>query len=231
MDIGALDSFERLREGSIEWVFLTEDANTELLSKLAVASGFDKSDFVIFSYRTSTNIQAAFSLSEFILEIAPNTSIVIHRDSDFMTSDEKKWISDQIEGAGAIPFFTEGPDIESYFLEPSHLAEILSVEIDEVVDWQNEIAESFHNELMHRFSRKRDDLKYLYKKKDEQPPETLKLLGSDHPLPPEKRVGKIMLKRLRGSMHKYFGKTVDITTATDDLFSHALNSLVEDKDA
>ncbi len=227
MDIGALDSFERLRDGALNWVFLTEDANMELIDKLAASAGYPDDEYVVYSYKTSTNMQSALLLSEFIGEIAPNTKIIIHRDQDFMTDNEKQWISELIEDCGAISFITEGSDIESYYIDPEHLASLLEEESDQIITWQNELAQDNHNELTHKFSRKRDELKYLYKKRNENPPDTLGLIGNDNPLSPDKRVGKFMLCKVRSDMHNRFGKTVDIRNQTAFLRSPRLRAILE----
>lgn len=231
MDIGALDSFERLRDGAINWVFLTEDANMDLIDKLAASAGYPDNQYVVYSYKTSTNMQSALLLSEFIGEIAPNTKIIIHRDHDFMTDDEKQWITKSIEDSGAIPFITEGSDIEDYYINPEHLAALLDEDLDKITNWLNELAQNNHNELVHKFSRKRDELKYLYKKREENPPDTLGLIGNNNPLPPNKRVGKFMLRKVRSDMHNRFGKTIDISNQTEFLRSPRLQEILEENPA
>lgn len=227
MDLGALDSFEKIREGDIDWVVLSEDASLELVNSLFLASGFKKEKFIIYSYKTSSNIQSAYVLTEFISEIAPRTKIIIHRDRDFMTDIEVGWVSDRIEKSGAIPFITEGSDIESYFIDSNHLAALLGVSIDEIETWQNEIATKFHNEVMHKFTRKRDEAKTLYKNRDEKPPETLNLIGEDMPLPQDKRLGKYMLSKLRGTMYGKFSKNVDISARSPHLVSKRIGEILQ----
>ena len=186
MDLGALDSFEKIREGEVDWVFLTEDASLDLIKILIRESGFDDDEVVTYSYKTSSNIQSALALAEFILEIAPDTKIVIHRDRDFMTDDEVGWNSELIQSSGAIPFITEGSDIEYYFIVSAHLAELLEVEVEEIDNWKDELAQIHHNTLVHKFLRKRDELKPLYRNRAENPPDSLAMIGTDMPLPEEK---------------------------------------------
>ncbi|MCU7886747.1 MAG: ATP-binding protein, partial [Candidatus Thiodiazotropha sp. (ex Lucinoma annulata)] len=228
MDIGALDSFERLRDGLINWVFLTEDANMDLIERLALSAGYTNDEFVVYSYKTSTNMQSALLLAEFICEIAPNTKIVIHRDQDFMTDDEEQWVSALIDESGAIPFITEGSDVESYYINPEHLATLLEEDPQDIANWQTEIAQTNHNELLHKFTRKRDELKQLYRKRDINPPDTLALIGNDNPVPPEKRVGKYMLRKIRADMHTRYGKTVDVRNETEFLQSAKLQAIRND---
>lgn len=230
MDLGALDSFEKIREGEAQWVILTEDASLELVDAIIEASGFDEDEVVVYSYKTSSNIQAALALSDFIREIAPETKVIIHRDRDFMTDQEVGWISHQINGANAIPFITEGSDIEDYFIDSGHLAELLEVEADEIDDWKDTIAAEFHNQLFHKFTRKRDDARVLYRNRPEQPPDTLAMIGNANPLPAEQRLGKYMLymlRKIRGGMHERFGTTIDVSQATERLSSDRLVEILQ----
>lgn len=203
-------------------VLLTEDASLDLVSSLLSASGFELTEVEIYSYKTSSNIQAALALSEFIGEIAPATHVIIHRDRDFMTEQEVEWVSDQIASAGATPYITEGSDVEAHFTGTQHLAACLNVPQTDVEEWKDIIASDSHNELMHKFTRKRDDAKILYRNRDEDPPNTLTLVGNANPLPEYQRHGKSMLSKIRGDMHAQFGVTVDLLTPTDFLASERL---------
>ena len=223
MDIGALDSYDKLREGLINYVVLTEDSNKDMIETLLDASGFPVNETIVYSYKTSANLNAAHALTEFIKEIAPETTIIVHADNDFLTDEEQRELESKISQSGAIPFVTEGSDIESYFIQPLHLARLLEVTQEEIEEWLDGIAESEHNQLMHKFSRKRDDAKFkLYKRREDQAPDTLRLMGNDIPLANEKRLGKFMFKKVRAGMHEKFGKTVDLKTITPELKSDRL---------
>ena len=231
MDIGALDSFEKIREGEVDWVFLTEDASLEFVKILIKGSGFEEDEIVAYSYKTSSNIQSALILTEFILEIAPDTKVIIHRDRDFMTNEEVEWISKIIEGSGAIPFITEGSDIEYYFQLSEHLAELLDVDVEEINAWKTGIAQDEHNTLVHKYLRKRDEVKGLYRGRQEEPPDSMAMLGTDMPLPEERRLGKFMLSKLRGSMHDRFGTIVDVKEDSCYLWSEELSKLRDENNS
>lgn len=231
MDIGALDSFDRLREGAIAWVILTEDASFDFIASIANGSGYNPNEMVIYSYKTSTNIQSAMLLADFINEIAPNTNVIIHRDRDFMEDNEVGWVSEKIEESGAIPFITESSDIETYFISKEHISALLHEDEEDIDGWLADIATENHNELMHKFTRKRDDLKHLYRKKEEDPPETLNLIGNDNPLPANKRQGKFMLRKVRAGMHEKYGRTVELLDITAALVSPRLVEIREGVDA
>lgn len=225
MDIGALDSFEKIREGKVKYVLLTEDSNKKFITILLESCNYLPSEIIVYSYKTSTNIHSAGALTEFIKEIAPNTKVIIHADNDFLINEEIKKLEDKILSFGAEPFITEGSDIEAYFINPKHIAYLLSKPEIEVIAWINEIAKEKHNELTHRFSRKRDDAKSKLYKKGENPPETLKLLGETIPLEPKNRVGKIMIGAIRNNIHTKFGITPELAQKTPYLKSDKLISI------
>ena len=227
IDLGALGSFDRLREGQVEWVFLTEDSSKKYIKKLAKSSGYNMANSVFYSYRTSSQLNSALYLAEFIKDIAPDTKIIIHRDRDFLTNEEVEWVSKKIKYSGAFPFITVESDIEGYYITPNHLSELIDKDEEEIEAWISDIATKYHNQLMHKFTRKRDEAKILYRRRDEEPPETMVLLGEDTPLPPEKRLGKFMFKKIRGGIKGQFGVNVDITQETLHLTSQRLTELLE----
>lgn len=226
MDIGALDSFDRLVNGSIDRVILAEDTGLNYIRQLVTSSGFDMEKTVIYSYKASSNLGSASALAEFILESAPNTKVIIHADNDFLTEDEVQRLTDKIERSGALAFVTEGSDIESYYVEPAHIAELLDVEVDKVTVWLDEIALKNHNKFSHKFFRKRDEAKIkLYKNTDA--PSTLSLMGEEVPLPPDKRLGKFMLALVRSSMKERFGKEVSLLSDSSYLYSEKLQEIAQ----
>lgn len=228
MDIGALDSYEKLREGQIKYAVLTEDSNTVLLEKLLVSSGYDLSEVLIYSYKTSSNINAAKTLTEFIQDIASVTKVIVHMDNDFLIEDEKNKLKDLITSAGGYPFVTSGSDIESYFIDTLHIAEIFDSDEETVVNWLDEIARQNHNALMHKFTRKRDNAKKLFSRyQDIQQPDTLTLLGNDLPLAKEKRIGKFMMRKINAEMYNKFGITKDLKITTRHLYSTCLRGYLD----
>ena len=226
MDIGALDSFDKLINGAVDRVILTEDSGLTLICKLAESSGFDMSKTNIYSYKASSNLASASALAEFILEAAPNTKVIVHADNDFLTEEEINSLKKKIEHSGAKAFVTEGADIESYFVNAAHIAELLEVEESEVVEWLDELALQQHNKLTHKFSRKRDEANRKLHKNDAAP-DTLTLMGETIPLPPEKRLGKFMLSKVRSSMKERFGKEADLLEDSNSLYSEALRNFAQ----
>ena len=205
LDIGALDSFDKLMAGTIEWVVLSEDTDLTLIKILAASSGFDVQETLFFSYKTSTNLESAKILASFIKEISPSTTILIHRDRDFMTDMEVELVATKIAQGGAKAFVTERSDIESYFVRSKHIAAATGLDADDVLTWLKNLATVEHNKLAHTFTRKRDEVKHLlYRDNPSDFPSTVDLLGDTVPLPPSHRLGKQMLKLVRAGLHTKF---------------------------
>lgn len=228
LDLGALDTFDKLRGGEIDRVVLSEDSKLSLIKKALIVSGFDIDRTAIYSYKTSSNIQSALDLCFFIKDIAPNTQVIIHRDSDFMTLDEIGKVKDKIINSGAIPFITKYSDIEGYFITSAHLAALLKEQVDDVEKWLDELALQNHNKLQHSFTRKRDQIKQtMYRSNQDECPDTLKLIGDLTPLSSSKRLGKTMLKLVLLFIQNKYGKNISPLDATDNLIFEELKSIVE----
>jgi energy-coupling factor transporter ATP-binding protein EcfA2 len=184
LDIGALNDFDRLKAGKIEWLFLSEDTDMNPLKVLALRVGFDMKGSLFFSYRGISNFDTAVTVARFVHEISPKTKVVIHRDRDFMTDEEVTRAATRIEEVHAKLFVTEGSDIESYFTTPEHVTHLTSLSADDVNAWLDDIATQNHVQLQHSFTRKRDEVKRaLYKSNPENCPDTISLLGNSIPLP------------------------------------------------
>lgn len=226
MDLGALDRFDSLFQGNVGWVFLTEDRNSELLKILLARAGFAAADCLVISYKTSSNLEAAKILGSFVNEVAPNTKVVIHRDRDFMTDEEAARVSAGIAQAGAIPYITEGSDLEDHFVRSAHVAARLNVGLAEVEEWIAALAQENHNALQHSFTRKRDEIKrQMYRDDPDQCPDTLALLGNQLPLAPEKRLGKAMMRLIRARMHERWQTTVNLLLPSPHIDSARLDAI------
>ena len=229
LDIGALDSFDKLMAGTIEWVVLSEDTDLTLIKILAASSGFDVQETLFFSYKTSTNLESAKILASFIKEISPSTTVVIHRDRDFMTDEEAATVATKISQGGAIAFVTERSDIESYFVRSKHIATATGLDSDNVHTWIDKLATGEHNKLAHTFTRKRDEVKHLlYRDNPNEFPSTVELLGDSVPLAHRNRLGKQMLKLVRAGLHtKFNANPAKLLQATAALKSARLAEIIE----
>ncbi len=231
MDIGALDSFDECLCGKYEFVFMTEDSDTKMCDLILTQSGFK--NYYIFSYKGCGKLDTAILLTEFIHKAAPNCKIIIHRDRDFMTVGEMEYVERQISKANAIPFITKGSDIESYFVNPKHLAKIFDEDIKIIEEWIDELYDSNKAQIHVDFSNKRNELKRLpiYTGKNAlNPPDVAKLISDA-----EKDVyskleivkGKFMKKKINGSKNTKLNKKNEIIVATEYIDIPELREIIQ----
>ncbi len=219
LDLGALDSFDKLRSGQTRLLILTEDRDKNFLEFLLIQNGYLMNEVLVYSYKTSSNLEGAILFVEFLVGVAPLCKVMIHRDRDFMTQEESTKIENNIRESGAIPFITRGSDIESYFTSASHLRAACEITEEEASNWLNELATKYHNELQLQLTRKRDDIKSkMYRTDKSSCPDTLQLIGQDIPLPESKRKGKFMLSKIRGDICKKIGRAAELKVPSQNLY-------------
>jgi ABC-type cobalamin/Fe3+-siderophores transport system ATPase subunit len=207
LDLGAVDGMDRIRAGEVDWFVLSEDSDYSMLKVLLASAGFNVARCEIRSYAASSRLEAAIELASYIRDESPRTRVLIHRDRDFMTVDEVDRVKEKIMRSGAHPFITRGSDVESYFVDPEHIAVISGSTASDVREWLDALATSWHVVLQHQFTRKRDDVKAtLYRGRSDGAPDTADLLGRVVPLSAEKRMGKEMLRRCRDASRDKFGR-------------------------
>lgn len=136
MDIGALDKGDRLLQGSIKYVFLTEDSDIGGIRALLQSSGYNLDDVDIWSYKGCTKVDIALVLNSFIRKHAPLTTVILHRDRDYLNEEEVEQFRSVIESDGIHCFLTDGTDVESHFLRAAHINSIypnISIEQAEAI--------------------------------------------------------------------------------------------------
>ncbi|EGR2798246.1 hypothetical protein DU976_20800 [Vibrio navarrensis] len=121
LDIGALDKGDMLRNGATPCILLTEDTDSSYINKLALSSGFVNGEYQIWSYKCCTNINVIQALNSFISDHAPATTVVVHRDRDYMSLEEVSEYRGALENLGIKVFVTKGNDAESYFVSKEHI--------------------------------------------------------------------------------------------------------------
>ncbi|ARD58948.1 hypothetical protein Y71_03090 [Kosakonia radicincitans DSM 16656] len=159
LEIGALDKGDQLRNGEIPCILLTEDTNVEYIKIIAESSGFLQDEYQIWSYNGCSNIHIALALNSFIIQHAPGTSVVVHRDRDYMTDAEVSSYVENLQEMGIKVFVTNGNDAESHFVNENHIHELyptLTLEqitnlIDEcLVEKRDDIIKKYINTIYNR---------------------------------------------------------------------------------
>lgn len=104
-------------------IFLTEDKRKGLVSKFLIANGFIMEEVDLRSYKGCTNIGSAEVLYKYLKDKYEDRCpvIIVHRDKDYLTENEIQKEKDKFQKIGMHLFITEGTDIESYFVRPSHV--------------------------------------------------------------------------------------------------------------
>lgn len=134
LEIGALDKGDFLNNGNIKCIVLTEDSITKPLKAILKANEFNLKETDVWAYDGCSKLNTAVVLAAFIKKHAPNARIIIHRDSDYLSENEKHDIMQKANDAGLDIFFTEGTDIESNFINKPHIQSIFPELDDERFD-------------------------------------------------------------------------------------------------
>lgn len=122
MEIGALDKGDLLKNGFVEYVFITEDStDLDMTKAFLISNGFDINTVDIWSYCGCSKVDTAITLANFIKEHAKGTKIILHRDRDYLTDEEVQKYIEKVQTAVDYCFVTKNLDIESYFINPAHL--------------------------------------------------------------------------------------------------------------
>ena len=170
MDLGALDRGEMLLNGQFRFLVWTEDSDTKYLEKLLEANGFPLDETFIFSYRTSSKIDAAALMLSFVQRVRPGVKLIIHRDRDFMSDHEierlkKKYCLPQGTNVGLL--ITKFSDVEGYFTQPLHIAAALDLPVTDAEVFVSAAVQENNNEFVLKFRDKREEIKKVLYKNDE----------------------------------------------------------------
>ena len=219
MDLGALDQFDQVLAGKYKYIFLTEDSDTDMCRLLLEHNGIR--DVLVFPYHGCASLDSAILLSDLIHNAAPNCSIILHRDRDFMTDVEVEYYIKRIKkNAAVIPFFTKGSDIESYFVSVEHLSNVFSISKEQASEWIKDIIEQNYSDILIDFSNKRNEQKKnpIYEKKDGPKwicaKDMIKQMGQ---FSPKIVKGKYLKKKINGSAYERFGITKNLLIDSDAL--------------
>lgn len=119
--LGALDVGDRLRNGSVSHVVLTEDADIKYIRAILDANGLGGDNCTVWSYKGCTALTGATAMAHFIQDSAPDVKVIVHRDRDFVSEVDVDKANEKYGKKGLPIFWTRGVDIESEFLTVDHL--------------------------------------------------------------------------------------------------------------
>jgi len=202
-DLGALDQADEFQK---ELLILTEDNNKKLLRKLLKQIQVPKDRIGIASYNGIANFRVAIQLTKELLR--ENQKIIVHRDRDFLTIEEALEWKGEVSSLGAIPYITEGSDLEMNFIHPGHLSKLAGKDISEIETFIQAVITNHDSELRKKFKDKRKEhIRKLYP--DGGSPETNNLCPPDQPLNISCVHGKILISKIREQSKDHFGVKIE----------------------
>lgn len=158
LDLGALSDGEKILNGTYTYVVMTEDSNLEYLRHILAQSGFDISKTFIITYGSSSNLTTVVpSLAELLKSLVPAIKIIVHRDRDYLNDGEQTYLRKKFVNltTDAELIVTDGPDIESKFCNPAHIAETMGIALDQATEIVNNCIASSTASFGQAWSQKR----------------------------------------------------------------------------
>jgi len=127
LELGALDSVDYFADGQLKCLFATEDSKAEsihALHALLEANAFPMHEVEIRPYSGCSKMDAAKVLRNFLRDKAPNVRFILHRDRDYMDADVVVKFEEALKQIDVHPFITASSDVEGYFVNAAHIAEL-----------------------------------------------------------------------------------------------------------
>lgn len=228
MDLGALDKGEQFLNGNYSCLVWTEDTDTKPLECLLQANGFDLQRTWIFSYQTSSKIDAAAMLQNFVERVRPGVQVLIHRDRDFMTDDEVHRLAGRINvatGGRARLLLTPYSDIEGSLVRPQHLSAVLGMPLPDATALIDAVVRDNNNGLVIKFRDKREEIKHsLYRNDPEACPPAAQLLPGPQ-ISLDQSHGKSVLSLLGPRLQQLGINPSEIMVASNALVEGSIEAL------
>jgi ABC-type cobalamin/Fe3+-siderophores transport system ATPase subunit len=232
LDLGALDSVDYFADDALKCVIATEDSDTEPLKALLWSNGFREDDTEIATYTGCSNVEAALVLGGFLKDRAPNLSLIVHRDSDYMSAAAGTAFSDRLSSVGITPFLTELSDVEGYFLNSEHLASCnagLSVErAQQIID---EATEQTSTESIRSIVNHRTEQAFRNRRAGAGAPDHGEISTSAHAdyeaNPSQLRRGKRVIGRVAALLQAELGHNPSIFSPSPFLRSDSLRAIAD----
>lgn len=237
LDLGALDTYDAILQGTYTTVILTEDSDTKYLKKILETNGCNMHKTLIIPYSSCSHLDSAIQLANFIKNSARTCKVIIHRDRDFMTEDEISVVKQRFESEHLPIWITDECDIEAYFTTVAHISEITGKSEEDVLEWQNRLIQENHVEIQHKFESKRNDIRAtmyrdnkLKKKSGDEVrwPDFMGLFGTACPTSRANVVGKFLLKKCNQNMKLLTEQQVNLLANSRAIQVPSLRALLTD---
>lgn len=211
----AIERLETLESRSRCYV-LTEDEVQGPVRNLLEHNSFDLSDTEFVSYDGADSIHAAVVLGQYIKTKNENAIIVVHRDRDYLSEEEINVIRGKVERRGFFFFTTIGTDVESHYVNSTHIHTLhpsLSIEqINQIIsDATAETQQASIKRLVNHYMPIEKPRNGNYYDKFEE-------LNTKYISNPERyRYGKKVLSRVSGKVQPLIGQNPNLIQYTDHI--------------
>lgn len=218
LDLGALDSFELLHAGQKKIVLLTEDTKTAKLRVFLAANGLAEDEYFLQPLHGVNNLAAAVPIADYFTRQAVDTHVLIHRDGDGMTDDEKNWwITNESK---KLPertdvFVTPFTDIEHTFCRPAHISAVYGIPLPDAEALVGAVIAANGAAFAAEFAQKRSNLKDTALRKMENLPSAVDMLanGVQFEFVKGKRLLPLVLTALQTAGHNPMRLTQTVSNA------------------
>lgn len=225
MEIGALDEADAIIGRNNSLIIATEDTDTRALA-LLLSKATEREYTIIKLNGVSNSSIAREILDQLIPHFQGNPRVIFHRDRDFMTDDEVDRWKEKIETDQIKCFVTNGSDIESYYLNPSHLAAVAQVDVENINQFLDELLRENSRDIRNKFASKRREIN-IGMNRDGGAPRTEDLLPNNDIPSVEHVVGKFLLKKIRSKSNERIGIEIDPICQPQHNLSPELTDMIE----
>lgn len=128
LELGALDEYDRIKNGDLKYIILTEDSSQDshkCLRGVLESSGYSQQEYQIYSYNNVSQVESAKLFAKFLLDLNPNLKVIIYRDRDGLYDDEIIDLKQKIEFDTRVKcVIAQFNDIEMYYCNTNHIVHV-----------------------------------------------------------------------------------------------------------
>ena len=230
LELGALDEYDDIMNGRLNYVVLTEDSSIsgrKYLTRIFESSGFSEEEYRVYSYSGVSNVDSAKMFAQFLLDLNPSIKIIVYRDRDGLYDEEIANEKEKVEFDPRVKcVVAEKNDIEMYFCNRDHLKMICAelgitisdIELETLI---SEAVSECEEESKRKFYAHRAEI--AQKKDRNNTGEAMVRAEREFSLNKEKFIyGKKLSGIIRGKLQQRAGRNIDIFKASTAIKNEAL---------
>ncbi len=205
---------------------ITEDKNSKAIKAIFAASGFRLKETEFFSYNGKDQIKGALILGKYLREKKPDVTVVVHRDRDYLTTEEVSSYADTFIKHQLHFFCTNGVDAESHFLTPEHISAIgIPLAGNELEMLINQATTDARKDSLSRLI---DQTLLTTKPENGAYAKLIQSLNDKYDKDPERyRYGKKVLGHLKSRLQKALKENVDLEVSSTALKVESLKQIAD----